>query len=216
MNRAGIARGKQQRGIETQAALLDAAGRVFAKMEYDKAKLKDISDEAGISLGSLYFHFGNKDDVAAAVLETQQARMTAVLEEVRAATVESEVDRLLMLLDRISELMARDTLVQGGIRLVNSLPEELQNTGFGAYAVWQSITEDMLRDGVREGSVTTEMSVELLAELVNEVYVGAQHLSGMFDQWASLPERIERARPQLREMIAAKGESRRRAAAASA
>lgn len=204
MNRAGIARGKQQRGIETQAALLDAAGRVFARMEYDKAKLKDISDEAGISLGSLYFHFGNKDDVAAAVLESQQARMGAVLDEVRAASVDTELDRLLLLLDQLAELMARDTLVQGGIRLVNSLPEELQNRGYDAYNVWYRITEDMLREGVQEGSVTTESSVELLAEMINEVYVGAQTLSGMFDQWSSLPERMLRARPLLRAMIAAK------------
>ncbi|RGE19219.1 TetR family transcriptional regulator, partial [Leucobacter sp. wl10] len=66
-NRVNETRKRQQRGVDTQIALLEAAGRVFSRMEYDKAKLKDISDDAGISLGSLYFHFGNKDDVAAAV-----------------------------------------------------------------------------------------------------------------------------------------------------
>ncbi|WP_449280826.1 TetR family transcriptional regulator, partial [Leucobacter sp.] len=86
MNRVGEVRRKQQRGIRTRTALLEAAGRVFSRMEYDKAKLKDISDDAGISLGSLYFHFGNKDDVAAAVLDAQQERMTEVL----SAVVETE------------------------------------------------------------------------------------------------------------------------------
>lgn len=190
-------RGKQQRGIATQTALIEASARVFARMEYDKAKLKDISEEAGISLGSLYFHFGNKDDVASAVLDEQQLRMNAVLSEVSEETHEHSLSRLLALLDGMAALIARDAMVQAGIRLVSSLPDELQARGYGDYDAWQRVTMRIIVEGVADGSVSSPRPVEELAEILNEIFVGAQVMAGMQDAWASLPARIQRARPLL-------------------
>jgi AcrR family transcriptional regulator len=200
-SRGNEPRRRQQRGIATQTALLEAAGRVFSRMEYDKAKLKDISDDAGISLGSLYFHFGNKDDVAAAVLDAQQERMTEVL----SAVVETEgtsLERLLDLLDGVAELISSDALVQAGIRLVGSLPDELKDRGYGFYDEWQRVAETFIREGLEDGSITTtELSPGELAELVNEAFVGAQVLAGMRDGWRSLPERVGRVRPMLLSIL---------------
>ncbi|RGE19129.1 TetR/AcrR family transcriptional regulator, partial [Leucobacter sp. wl10] len=159
------------------------------------------SDDAGISLGSLYFHFGNKDDIAAAVLDTQQERMTEVLSEVL-ETEATALDRLLDLLDGVAGLIASDTLVQAGIRLVGSLPDELKDRGYGYYDEWQRVTATLIREGAGDGSVTSPSSADELAEIVNEVFVGAQVLSGMMDGWQSLPARIERARPRLEAILA--------------
>ncbi|WP_165384243.1 TetR/AcrR family transcriptional regulator [Leucobacter triazinivorans] len=201
-SRENAPRRRQQRGIETQSALLEAAGRVFSRMEYDKAKLKDISDDAGISLGSLYFHFGNKDDVAAAVLDAQQERMTEVLSSV-VETEGSSLGRLLDLLDGVAELISADALVQAGIRLVGSLPDELKDRGYGFYEEWQRVAETLIREGLEDGSVTTARQTPAeLAELVNELFVGAQVLAGMKDGWQTLPERIRRIRPVLESVLA--------------
>lgn len=201
MNRVGEVRRKQQRGIRTRTALLEAAGRVFSRMEYDKAKLKDISDDAGISLGSLYFHFGNKDDVAAAVLDAQQERMTEVLSSVVEAEG-SSLGRLLDLLEGVAELISADALVQAGIRLVGSLPDELKDRGYGFYEEWQRVAETLIREGVEDGSVTSTAPARELAEIVHETFIGAQVLSGMMDGWQTLPARIERARPRLEALLA--------------
>lgn len=66
---------KRANGLATQRLLLSAAGSIFSRMPYAEARLKDIADEADISPGSLYFHFGNKDDIAKAVISIQQERM---------------------------------------------------------------------------------------------------------------------------------------------
>lgn len=203
MNVSKEIRGKQQRGMETQLAILEAAGRVFSRMQYDKAKLKDVSDDAGVSLGSLYFHYGNKEDVAAAVLAAQQERMTEVLTRV-IGHQGSSLDRLLSLLDGVAALMSADPLVQAGIMLVDSLPEALQSKGQGFYEEWQRVTESLISEGVRDGSVTSVERAEDLSELLNEIFVGAQVLSGMSDGWKSLPDRINRARPLLLTLLAPK------------
>lgn len=203
----GESRGKQQRGIQTQTALIEASGRVFSRMEYDKAKLKDISEEADISLGSLYFHFGNKDDVAMAVLDSQQERMNSVLTRVVAEAYPDSLTRLFALLDGVAVLISKDSMVQAGIRLVSSLPEELRTRGYGDYDEWQRVTRALIVEGVKDGSVTSELPIDELAELLNEVFVGAQVMSGMKDGWASLPDRIRRARPLLRMLMALHGDA---------
>ncbi len=200
MPRTVAERGKQQRGIETQEALLEAAGRVFARKHYDTARLKDISDEAGISLGSLYFHFGNKDDVARAVLEQQQDRMTEVL----TATLTrpgTSLDRLCGLMEGLGNLIANDTLVQAGIRLVSSLPEGLAEVGRSPYSEWVKIADALLREGVKDGSIRSDVDLAAAATFINEVFVGAQVLSGIESAWSSLPGRIRLTQAFVRQLL---------------
>lgn len=51
------------KGRATRAQLLVAARRVFARDGYVKARMTDIANEAGVSLGALYRYFGNKEDI---------------------------------------------------------------------------------------------------------------------------------------------------------
>jgi hypothetical protein len=97
--------------------------------------------------------------------------------------------------------MAVDPLVQAGIAMVDSLPEGLQDTGHGFYEEWQKVTETLIREGVVDGSVTSAQDPAELAELLNEIFVGAQVLSGMQDRWASLPARLELAQPVFRAIL---------------
>lgn len=60
----------QGRSRETRERLLDAAEKVFAKKGYDGAKLSDIAEEAGVSVGAVYFRFKDKDALFQAIAET--------------------------------------------------------------------------------------------------------------------------------------------------
>ena len=53
---------------ERQNQILDAAMEVFTHLGFHKARMDDIAGKAGLSKGSLYWHFKSKDDVIAAVL----------------------------------------------------------------------------------------------------------------------------------------------------
>ncbi|MFD5598517.1 TetR family transcriptional regulator [Leucobacter sp. NPDC058333] len=191
---------KQQRGIETRMALLEASGRVFSRLTYDQAKLKDISDEANASQGSIYFHFGNKYDIAEAVLNVQQERMATTL-EAELSLGRTGYDTILHMLVKLATLMATDPLVQAGLQLVDSLPEELRDRGHDSYVRWQERTQMLVEQGVRDGSITSTETPELLAEIITALYVGGQMMSGMADRWTSLPARMERSLPFVRMLL---------------
>ena len=191
--RGGTVRGKQKRGLESRATLLASAAVVFAEKEYEGARLKDISEHAGISLGSLYFHFGNKDDVARAVLEHQRSRMQEVFEQV-AKESESALARFFNARERIGQLMAEDPIVQAGIRLRQSTSEELRALAQEPDEEWARKTESMVQEAIDAGELSSEIDAAATAELLNELYVGAQILAGIQDSWKSLPARLARQR----------------------
>ncbi|MCW8842529.1 MAG: TetR/AcrR family transcriptional regulator [Rhodobacteraceae bacterium] len=49
--------------------VLDIAARLFREQGYGTVSLRKIAEAAGIKAGSIYYHFGSKDEIVAAVLD---------------------------------------------------------------------------------------------------------------------------------------------------
>src|SRR3954470_5700161 len=64
---------------ETKERLLDAAARVFELKGYDGATVSLIAQEAGVTSGAIYAHYGSKAELLAAALEAHGERATASL-----------------------------------------------------------------------------------------------------------------------------------------
>lgn len=196
------ARLKQQRSIDTRESLLAGAAVVFSRLSYGEARTRDIAYESGISEGALYFHFGTKAEIAVAVLDAQQDRMTAVLSEVQSRG-EHSLDKMMMLLTRLADLIAKDQVVQAGIKLAGQSSPEIAESANAPYFEWVQIVRSLLQEGIKDGSVRSSLDVDREAQHVNAVFVGAQVLSGLADSWASFPDRIAQLIPSLTESIQA-------------
>jgi AcrR family transcriptional regulator len=70
-----------------RALILAAAERVFAHKGFDGAKIKDIADEAGLALGTVYAIFASKRDVFIGV---HAQRGGALLQEVLATIADAD------------------------------------------------------------------------------------------------------------------------------
>lgn len=57
----------QERSRRTVERILDASARIFHEQGYTGATTNDIADEAGLSIGSLYQYFPNKDALLVAL-----------------------------------------------------------------------------------------------------------------------------------------------------
>lgn len=194
------AKALQERSQLTRAALLEGAGAVFATTSFAAARLQDIADAAGVSQGSLYFHFGNKVDIAAAVLELQQERMTGVLTEVMSGTGSGLV-KLLAVTEGLAELVASDTIVQAGIRLSQQPGTGLDPVSGAPYFEWIRIARALIGEGVGDGSIDPNTDVDGAAALVNSIFVGAQVISGLRDSWQSLPQQMRQMQPHISALL---------------
>lgn len=62
--------------------ILDGAKRVFMQVGFDAASMNDITREAGVSKGTIYVYFENKEDLFGALIDRERSAIFASLAEV--------------------------------------------------------------------------------------------------------------------------------------
>ncbi len=81
------------KGERTRAVLLDAAKRLFVGKGYHGTSMRAIADEAGLALGGIYNHFGNKEDIFVAILAERHPFLVVLpaMQAAQGSTVEALV-----------------------------------------------------------------------------------------------------------------------------
>jgi AcrR family transcriptional regulator len=103
---------RQERSRETVEAILEAAAQVFERHGYAAGTTNRIAERAGVSIGSLYQYFPNKDSIVVEVMH----RHIAEAERVGRPALEELVDRVPRLRDGLT------TIVLGMIALHKRSP----------------------------------------------------------------------------------------------
>jgi AcrR family transcriptional regulator len=62
-------------GFDTKGRILGAAYELFYRQGFARVSVDAISDRAGVTKRTVYYHFNSKDDVIASVLEVQHLHM---------------------------------------------------------------------------------------------------------------------------------------------
>lgn len=81
--------GRKENATNTQAALQLAALRWFSAQGYEKAPVGTICADAGVTVGALYHHYGDKKGLFAAVAEQVDAQLVQQAANAQAATMAS-------------------------------------------------------------------------------------------------------------------------------
>ncbi len=71
---------RRPRGEALREAILGAALRLFSDRGYFNTSIHDIRREAGVSIGAIYHHFGNKEQLAKALYDDLLERMGRAIE----------------------------------------------------------------------------------------------------------------------------------------
>ena len=78
---------RQKRGLRRREEILRAAGALFAEVGYDRATTNLVAERAGVSPGSLYQFFPNKEAIAQAYAADAVAHLHGVYDALLAAPV---------------------------------------------------------------------------------------------------------------------------------
>lgn len=73
------AKKKQQQGERSRESILDATERLMATKGYAATSISDIRDACGLAPSSIYWHFGSKEGVLAAMMERGAQRFFAAI-----------------------------------------------------------------------------------------------------------------------------------------
>jgi AcrR family transcriptional regulator len=104
---------------DPRESILDAADRRFRHYGYRKTTVEEIANEAGLSRGTVYIHFGSKDELAVAWIGRFLGARKERLSEIARLPGTAEERLRLMLVERV--LFAFD----GAMKLSESLDDLL-------------------------------------------------------------------------------------------
>ncbi|MBS0447868.1 MAG: TetR family transcriptional regulator [Proteobacteria bacterium] len=85
-------RPSQSRSAHTVDAILDATARILVERGYAGTSTNAVAERAGVSVGSLYQYFPNKDALIAALHTRHIERMKAVIEAALARAMDTNLD----------------------------------------------------------------------------------------------------------------------------
>ncbi|MER5888909.1 ScbR family autoregulator-binding transcription factor [Streptomyces sp. NPDC001941] len=139
---------KQERSIRTRRALIRSAAERFERHGYERTKLSEVSEGAGVTTGALHFHFRNKADLAEAV---EHAAVRNLYRAARQAQ-RGQTDALRELTDlsyALAELLHHDVVSRAGFRLNYDAPGR---TRLSIHQEWQGCVQRLLAQAAEEGA----------------------------------------------------------------
>jgi AcrR family transcriptional regulator len=161
---------KQHTRAAYQEAILGAASAVFSRMGFVEARIADIAAEAGVSVGTVYNYFRNKDDVISSLVAHEHAcfheRLTGV------ADTPDPLERIRRILEiSFCYLEERGALLAMALQ-AGVLQEHVGGTEgcpdhHDARIHVLSLYEAALAEAIRAGRVRSELSPSRLAVVLD-------------------------------------------------
>ncbi|GAA4266265.1 ScbR family autoregulator-binding transcription factor [Frondihabitans peucedani] len=179
---------KQERAQATRAAIVLAAATVFARRGYARTTLDEVAVAAGVTKGALYFHFSSKHDLADAVIE-EETRITSERAQATLAEGRPGLETLVRLTLGFTIEIVDDVVVAAGVRLTTEeLGDELHV--HLPYEMWAEVYLGLLRRGVDEGQLRSDLDPEKVARFLVAAFTGVQSVSNVLTGRADLVPRV--------------------------
>ena len=166
----------QQRSQTTVEALLDATARVLVREGYDRASTNRIAAVAGVSIGSLYQYFPNKEALVAALVARHNREMLELLRgalaQVATLSIEEAVRTLVAAMidahqvdPQLHRILDEQVPRMGALAEV----EALEKATFTLVRDFMETQRDAL--GVRDLDMATFICVHCVETLTHEMVV---------------------------------------------
>jgi AcrR family transcriptional regulator len=102
--------------------VLDAAMKLASEGGYDAVQMRDVAEQAGVALGTIYRYFASKDHLLAACQVELWKELARTLEE-RPPRGDNPADRVLAILRRSTRAVERDPLRTAALVTATSSPD---------------------------------------------------------------------------------------------
>jgi AcrR family transcriptional regulator len=111
----------QERSRRAVDAIIEASAQVLERRGYHGATTNRIAERAGVSVGTLYQYFNNKDDIFNALIEREAGIFLRAIEE---SITGPEVENRVAIRALLEAAYASDHLVLGVRQVMRNLPSQ--------------------------------------------------------------------------------------------
>ncbi len=146
----------------TRRFIIEATATVFNKKGYAGTSLSDLTEATGLTKGSIYGNFENKEEVALAVFDYNYAYVNDVVER-EIAIAPSFYEKLLVYTKVYND---ERLALRGGCAILNTAVEAddtnepLKIKAARAVLKWKKNIETLIKGGIKAGEFKSDLNVE--------------------------------------------------------
>lgn len=155
------------KGEETRLRIVAEAAPLFNQRGYEGCSMQDIMDATGLEKGGIYRHFGSKEELAAEAFDFAWA-MTSSKRRQNLDSIPNPVDRLKQ---HVANFVSRSGF-PGGCPLLNTAIDSdngnpvLRDKVRKALRGWQALLQEIVNDGIKDGSIRADVDVNQVSNLI--------------------------------------------------
>ncbi|HVX48784.1 MAG TPA: TetR/AcrR family transcriptional regulator [Chitinophagaceae bacterium] len=166
---------------KTRAYILEKTAPIFNTKGYAGTSLTDMTDATGLTKGSIYGNFENKDEVALAAFDFNLRKVRSIIstEMEKRATVK---EKLLVYVD-VYENFMNYPFPAGGCPILNTAVEAddthpaLKKKAADAIAAWRDSITGLIETGIKTGEFKKTLNAENAALTVIAMIEGGVMIS---------------------------------------
>ncbi|MCV2890501.1 MAG: TetR/AcrR family transcriptional regulator [Pseudophaeobacter sp. bin_em_oilr2.035] len=156
---------QQARGPVGREGVLDVAARLFREQGYGSVSLRKIAQVAGIKAGSIYYHFGSKDEIVLSILDTG---IMAVHDEMRlavssqASDASAEVILRAAITAHLRALLDVSDYSSANVRIFGQVPQSVRDANLPTRRSYEAEWDSLLARLKANGALKQDVDVRHL------------------------------------------------------
>lgn len=161
----------------TRQFIIEKTAPIFNKKGFSGTSINDITDVTGLTKGSIYGNFENKDAVAAAAFDFNYKQISDYI-KLRFSETESAIEKLLAYPEMHRNILELPFL-EGGCPILNTSVEsddthpDLREKATAALRQWQRAIEKIIEVGIESGEISPETDAMKFAAIQISITEGA-------------------------------------------
>lgn len=167
----------QSKAERTRQYIIEKTAPIFNTKGYAGTYLSDLEEATGLTKGSIYGNFENKDDVALAAFDYNFGRVNDYIAK-RILGQENSVDRLLVY-PKVYRDFLKIPFLQAGCPILNTSTEaddthpQLKSRAANALHYWKKSIENQVKRGIERQEIKADTSPVEVAVIIISLIEGA-------------------------------------------
>ncbi len=153
----------------TRQDILRAAARLFRDRGYAGSTVRHISTAAGIKAGSIYYHFGSKEEILDEILDQGVREIhDGVRAVIRAGEGSADYSgRIAAAVHaHLTLLLAHSEFASANIRIYGQLPEAVRERHRPLRRAYAKLWETLLKDAQQAGQLRADIKIKPLRQFL--------------------------------------------------
>ena len=145
--------------------VLDVAAQLFREQGYGSVSLRKIAEAAGIKAGSLYYHFGSKDEIVAAVLDVGIQVVHDSMRQAVSALPEgtgAEASLHAAIGAHLRALLDVSDYTSANVRIFGQVPQSVRDANLPTRRAYEAEWDALLSRLQQEGALKSDVDIRHL------------------------------------------------------